>query len=94
MAKARKEVRADLSTRLNIHRERDKARELERRLAEIRKYVDGTVSEISRKIPGGNSKDLLALVEFSWQDLCGTLLLAIVYGQARGFRAAAGEVVA
>lgn len=90
VAEARKEVRADLSTRLQMHQKQAEARELESRLAEIRKYVDDTKPKIS----GGNSKDLLTLVEFSRQDLCGALLLAIVYGQARGYRSAAGEVVA
>lgn len=90
VAEAQKEVRADLSTRLQMHQKQAEARELESRLAEIRKYVDDTKPKIS----GGNSKDLLALVEFSRQDLCGALLLAIVYGQARGYRSAAGEVVA
>lgn len=90
VAEAQKEVRADLSTRLQMHQKQAEARELESRLAEIRKYVDDT----KPKITGGNSKDLLALVEFSRQDLCGALLLAIVYGQARGYRSAAGEVVA
>lgn len=86
--KAQKEVRADLNTRTQIHRERDKALKLERRLAEIRKYVDDTKLEIAI----GNSKDLLALMEFSKRDLYGALLLAIAYGQAVGYRAAKAEV--
>lgn len=84
VAKAQKEVGADLKTRLQIYRERDKARELERRLSEIRKFVDDTKMEIS----SGSSKDLLTLATFSRRDLYGALLLAIVYGQAQGYRAA------
>lgn len=45
VAKARKEVWTDLSTRIQMHRKRDKALKLERRLVEIRKYVDDTKLE-------------------------------------------------
>lgn len=88
IAKARKEVCTDLSTRIQMHRKRDNALKLERRLVEIRKYVDDTKLEST----SGGSKDLAALAEYSKRDLYGALLLAIVYGQALGLRAAAREV--
>lgn len=76
--------KADLATRLRQARERDKAREMESRLAEIRKYVDDAKPEIGC----GSSKDLLALAEFAKRDMFGALLLAIVYGQAQGCQVA------
>lgn len=80
--------KADLATRLRQARERDKTRETESRLAEIRKYVDDTKPTIGHS----SSKDLLALAEFAKRDMCGALLLAILYGRAQGNRAARGEV--
>ena len=88
VAKARKEVWTDLSTRIQMHRKRDKALKLERRLVEIRKYVDDTRLESA----SGRSEDLAALAEYSKRDLYGALLLAIVYGQALGYRATKAEV--
>lgn len=84
VAKARKEVRTDLSARIQMHRKQDKTRKLESRLSEIRTFVHDTKLEIS----SGSSKDLLALATFSRRDLYGALMLAIVYGQAQGYRAA------
>ena len=80
--------KADLATRLRQARERDKARETESRLAEIRKYVDDAKPTFGH----GSSKDLLALSEFAKRDMCGALLLAVLYGRAQGNRAARGEV--
>ena len=70
-------------SRIQQARERDKSRKLEKRLAEINQYVD----DVSPKIDCECPNDLLALAEFSKRDLCGALLLAIMYGQAQGLRA-------
>lgn len=37
------------------------------------------------------SKELIALAEFSGQDLFGAILLAFTYGRAKGYRAAADK---
>lgn len=74
--------RADLKSKIQQARERDKSRKLEKRLAEINKYVD----DVSPKIDCECPLDLLALAEFSKRDLCGALLLAVMYGQAQATR--------
>lgn len=75
---------ADMRSRIQQARERNNARKLAKRLAEINRYVDA----VSPKIDCESSDDLLALAEFSKRDLCGALLLAIMYGQAQGLQAA------
>lgn len=87
VAEPRKEVQADLNTRLRMHCKQAETRELERRLVEIRKYADDTKQEST-----GSSKDLVALAEYSKRDLYGALLLAIAYGQALGSCVAKAEV--
>lgn len=73
----------DLRIKIQQARERDKSRKLEKRLAEINKYVD----DVSPKIDCECPMDLLVLAEFSKRDLCGALLLAVMYGQAQGLQA-------
>ncbi len=58
------------------------------RILTMKQYVDHA------RVKGGEgfqvtTKELLALAEFSRQDLFGAFLLAFAYGQAKGYRAAA-----
>ena len=60
------------------------------RLCEIRSYVDGTRIRSKDQSSLLTSKDLLALGEFTRQDLYGAILLAFFYGRAKGYRVAKG----
>lgn len=61
------------------------------RLCEIRSYVDGTRIRSKDQSSLLTSKDLLALGEFTRQDLYGAILLAFSYGRAKGYRVAKGR---
>lgn len=89
-AQSQGKAQMNLRTRLRQARERCKAREIEERLARIRKYVDDTKAEIDG---GSTIKDLNALADFSRRDFFSALLLAIMYGQAQGYRAVQEAVV-
>lgn len=78
---------AALSARIQLARERDRAKKVTSRLSEIREYTAGVKISV-----GATTQDLLSLMEFSKADLAGSLVLAILYGQTIGYRAAKAEV--
>lgn len=81
---------ATLHDRVQRIRLRNSMQATQRRLWEIRAYVDSTKPVNSTGF-STTTKDLLALEEFSKRDLYGAFLLAVAYGQAMGYRAATME---
>lgn len=76
-----KEVRADLSTRHRLSRERARISAFKSRLSAMKKYADSAEHNMGDFITIQNLHDLL---EFSKRDLAGAIILAARYGSAIG----------